>query len=69
MSNARKELRAAERELEALGFTFVREGAHRIFRHADGRVVVVPKGHASRDPRAIKNLTAFIRRLKKEETK
>jgi predicted RNA binding protein YcfA (HicA-like mRNA interferase family) len=69
MGNLKHDLRAAERELETMGFGLVREGAHRIFRDAAGRTVVVPKPHASGDWRAMKNLTAQIRRLKKEETK
>jgi predicted RNA binding protein YcfA (HicA-like mRNA interferase family) len=59
----KNELRSVERELVRLQFVLVREGNHRIWRRADGQVLVTPKPHRSADPHAIKNLRAQVRRL------
>lgn len=64
MSSVRRELRDIERQLETEGYVLVREGTHRIWRHPTEGVFVVPKPHATADPRAMKNLRADLKRRK-----
>lgn len=64
MSGDSSGLRAIERELRTQGYSLVREGKHRIWRHPAEGFVVVPKAHGSADPRAVRNLRAEIKRRK-----
>lgn len=60
----REDLRAVERDLARRGYFLVRDGKHRIWRHPTLGVFVVPKPHATGDPRAIRNLRADLKRRK-----
>lgn len=55
------------RKLESAGFTLYRKGArHYLYIHAPtGRIVPIPEGRTSNNPRAASSLRALIRRVER----